>query len=140
MELPKDATFYVNVVPFFSIKRQTDDSSTLRRVKKNYVPASHSSTTPMSYATTLCSYSGATSRRADFTRLYPSILRRRFFNTTGAANNIAIIDKITNMIPAPPLRLGPLNPKSDHVSGGSQMISSYPVGFKQFGPVQLARH
>lgn len=92
------------------------------------------------HATTRCSYSGATSRRVDLTRLYPSSFRRRFFNTTGATNNIPIIDKTTIIIPIPPLKLGPLNPKSDHVSGGSQMISSYPVGFRQFGPVQFVRH
>lgn len=45
-----------------------------------------------------------------------------------------------NSIPIPPFKLGPLNPKSANVSGGSQIISSCPVGFRQCGPVQFPLH
>ena len=39
-----------------------------------------------------------------------------------------------------PGALGPMNPKSAHVSGGSQMMSSDPPEFRQCGPVQLPLH
>ena len=88
------------------------------------------------YTHLYASYSG--SARADLTRLYPSLLRLPSFKITGAANKIPPNTHTTNNTPIP--KLGPLNPKSAHVSVGSQIISSYPTGFMQCGPVQFWRH
>lgn len=79
------------------------------KIQKNLPPS-------ISYTTNRCSYSGAL--------LYPALIRRPLFNNTGATNNIPANIPTTNTKCMPPLKLGPINPKSDKLSTGSQTLSS----------------